>query len=189
MSQDHIDCIRDALELQIEGLCILLHRHSSACFIEGVSACNSPERPSSLRHAASQENTQRICKAAEGQSPAERRRQAESERHKGNDYFRAQDYRAAVEAFTVATELDPQSVAARANRAAAYLKLRMWSDAETDASVVLQQEPGHLKAKLRRAQARSEMGQMSLAREDALAVLEQVCHSETQNVALTPCRR
>lgn len=106
---------------------------------------------------------------------AERRRQAENERHKGNDYFRAHDYTAAVEAFTVATLLDPQSAAARANRAAAYLKLRMWSDAETDAGMALQMEPANLKARLRRAQARSELGSMKLAREDALVVLEKVC--------------
>lgn len=74
----------------------------------------------------------------------------------------------------MATELDPQSSAARANRAAAYLKLHMWSDAETDASVALQLDPGNLKARLRRAQARSELGRMSLAREDALAVLAKV---------------
>lgn len=122
------------------------------------------------------ENTQRICKAAEGMLPAERRRQAESERHKGNDYFRAHDYRAAVEAFTVAAELDPTSVAARANRAAAYLKLHMWSDAETDACETLRLDPGNLKAQLRRAQARCELGQMSLAQEDALAVLSKVRH-------------
>eukprot|EP00892_Ulva_mutabilis_P008132 jgi/Ulvmu1/5691/UM024_0038.1 len=129
----------------------------------------------SSQTAANPENTQRICRAAEGLSLAERQRQAESERHKGNDYFRAHDYTAAVEAFTVATQLDPQSSAARANRAAAYLKLRMWSDAETDAGFALQLEPNNLKARLRRAQARSEMGEMSAAKEDALAVLEKVC--------------
>lgn len=75
----------------------------------------------------------------------------------------------------------PHNASVRANRAAAYIKLRLWPEAVVDCDAVLAMEPGHLKAHMRRAAARMEMGEMEAAAADvdaALAINPGACDSQ-----------
>lgn len=60
----------------------------------------------------------------------------------------------AVSLYSQALSKDGGLVAALNNRALAYLKLGAHTDAEADASAVLQLEPRNVKARLRRGNAR-----------------------------------
>lgn len=120
-------------------------------------------------------NTTRLAQAAALLTPAERCNQAANELNKGREAFHAKELSTAIEHFTLATELDPRCTAARCNRAAAYLKLRMWADASADCDAVLVLDPGSMKAYMRRAVAKGELKDWHSAKEDALVVLNHVC--------------
>ena len=80
----------------------------------------------------------------------ERRWAAAREKEKGNELFKAREYRSAIEAYDVSIALDAANPAPFANRAAAYMKLRRWSDAARDCDAALALDPEHFKALLRR---------------------------------------
>lgn len=85
------------------------------------------------------------------------------------------EYSAAVEAYTLALKLNPNDVTAHNNRAAAYLKLKHWDDAELDCTHALKLEASNWKAHMRRASARLEKGgeeHVRAARDDAAQALE-----------------
>lgn len=67
--------------------------------------------------------------------------------------FAKGDYHSALDHFTAAIKLDPSNIAARNNRALAYLKLSKHQEAAADCSSVLEAEGGNVKALLRRAAA------------------------------------
>ncbi len=80
----------------------------------------------------------------------ERRWAAAREKEKGNELFKAREYRSAIEAYDVSIALDATTPAPLANRAAAYMKLRRWSDAVNDCDAALALDPENFKALLRR---------------------------------------
>ena len=80
----------------------------------------------------------------------ERRWAAAREKEKGNELFKAREYRSAIEAYDVSIALDATTPAPFANRAAAYMKLRRWSDAVNDCDAALALDPENFKALLRR---------------------------------------
>jgi tetratricopeptide (TPR) repeat protein len=80
----------------------------------------------------------------------ERRWAAAREKEKGNELFKAREYRSAIEAYDVSIALDATTPAPFANRAAAYMKLRRWSDAVSDCDAALALDPENFKALLRR---------------------------------------
>ena len=92
------------------------------------------------------------------------------EREKGNEAFRCGDAAQAVEHYAAALALGP-SVALRANRAAAHLKLKQWDACIEDCTWALEAEPGHVKALVRRAAARLEVKRFESALDDAEAAL------------------
>lgn len=89
---------------------------------------------------------------------AERQWRSQREKEKGNEAFKASEYVAAVEAYTISLRLDPKNETVHTNRAAAYLKLKRWEDAETDCSAALALDANNWKARMRRAAARLEQG-------------------------------
>ncbi len=72
---------------------------------------------------------------------------------------REKHYAAAVEEYTLSLGLRPGHAATHLNRAAAYIKLKRWEDADADTSNALVLDPGNLKALLRRGEARMQLGQ------------------------------
>jgi len=90
---------------------------------------------------------------------------------RGNAAFKAGDYCKAVELYTEALSLDGSLLAARNNRAMAYLSLGRAAEAEADCDAVLTQEPRNVKALLRRASAREARGDAERAADDLRAVL------------------
>ena len=115
--------------------------------------------------------TAALREANAGASEVERRWLAERQKEKGNECFKAGELAAAVEAYTLSLELAPGAAAVHANRAAAYLKLRRWDDAEADATFALELQPGYFKALLRRGAARVELGRHREALGDLEAAL------------------
>ena len=62
-----------------------------------------------------------------------------------NVEFKAGNYPAAVTLYSQAVELDPGEVTYPANRANVYLKMKKWSEAETDCTNALKIKPTHAK--------------------------------------------
>jgi tetratricopeptide (TPR) repeat protein len=102
----------------------------------------------------------------------ERRWAAAREKEKGNELFKAREYRSAIEAYDVSIALDCTTPAPFANRAAAYMKLRRWSDAVNDCDAALALDPENFKALLRRGACVLEANEEDAA-ERALEDFEQ----------------
>ncbi|TFK69509.1 TPR-like protein [Pluteus cervinus] len=79
---------------------------------------------------------------------------AQSSKEKGNAAFKAGDYPTAIGHYTAAILADPNDITFPLNRAAAYLKLGKYQDAERDCSTVLAKDSKNVKALFRRGQSR-----------------------------------
>ncbi|CAG7852200.1 SubName: Full=Uncharacterized protein {ECO:0000313/EMBL:CCA67660.1} [Serendipita indica DSM 11827] len=98
---------------------------------------------------------------------------------KGNEFFKAGNYAAAVGEYTSAMLADPKDATFPLNRAAAYLKLNKFQDAERDCGRALTIEPKNVKALFRRGQARAGLGNYSTALQDIDQVLKLEPANET----------
>ena len=67
----------------------------------------------------------------------ERRRQAENEKNKGNEFMKSKEYNSAVECYAKSISINDQEAAAFCNRAMAYLKLKNFGKAIEDANRAL----------------------------------------------------
>ena len=117
---------------------------------------NEPEEDLSVPGASV--DVERTLKAMKGATLQEKRWVATREKEKGNELFKAKEFRSAIDAYTLSLTLDPQSAPVHANRAAAYMKLKRWDDAEADCTAALTCEPGYFKALMRRGAVRLETG-------------------------------
>lgn len=70
---------------------------------------------------------------------------------------RAKEYADAIEHYTLSLGFHANNPSVHANRAAAYLKIKMWDAAETDCTMALELDPKYLKAWIRRAACMVEM--------------------------------
>ncbi|KAK3234950.1 hypothetical protein CYMTET_54829 [Cymbomonas tetramitiformis] len=84
----------------------------------------------------------------------------------GNALFAKGDIEGALKCYTRSLELRPDNTPVLANRAAAYLKLSRFQEAEADCSAVLMQDASYVKVYHRRALARKGLGKLSEAAED-----------------------
>ena len=71
-------------------------------------------------------DVQRTLKAMRGASEKEKKWVAMREKEKGNELFKAKEFRSAIEAYTLSLKLDPDSPAVHSNRAAALMKQGRW---------------------------------------------------------------
>ncbi|PAA94408.1 hypothetical protein BOX15_Mlig007117g1 [Macrostomum lignano] len=111
----------------------------------------------------------------------ERRKQlAESKKAAGNEAFKAGKFEEAVELYTKATQLNPESAVYFSNRAMALLKLERFAAAEADCCSALELDAKIVKAYYRRGQARQKLGKLP----DALRDLEEALALEPNNKAL-----
>ncbi|KAF8257306.1 hypothetical protein EI94DRAFT_1671024 [Lactarius quietus] len=91
---------------------------------------------------------------------------AAASKEKGNAAFKAGDYPAAIGHYTNAAIADPSDPTYFLNRAAAYLKLSKYEDAERDCTAVLNLSKRSVKAFFRRAQARVALQKLGEAHND-----------------------
>ncbi|XP_068179654.1 sperm-associated antigen 1-like [Antennarius striatus] len=105
---------------------------------------------------------------------------ANHEKDKGNEAFRAKDYKEAVVYYSRSLSVLP-TVAAYGNRAQAEIKLQHWDNALTDCQSALKLEPCNVKALLRRATVSFHKRKFQMAAEDLRMVLKE----EPQNPTAT----
>ena len=104
-------------------------------------------------------DVQRTLKAMRGASEKEKKWVAMREKEKGNELFKAKEFRSAIEAYTLSLKLDPDSPAVHSNRAAALMKQGRWHDAIADCTCALDLDPKFFKALMRRGAALLEIGE------------------------------
>ncbi|KAF7767926.1 hypothetical protein Agabi119p4_7169 [Agaricus bisporus var. burnettii] len=97
---------------------------------------------------------------------------AQKEKEKGNAAFKAGDYPSAIGHYTAAVLADPKDHTYPLNRAAAYLKLGKFEDAERDCTKVLNLSPKNVKAYFRRGQANVGQSRFIEARRDFTEALK-----------------
>ncbi|XP_024525713.1 sperm-associated antigen 1 [Selaginella moellendorffii] len=105
-------------------------------------------------------------------SQTEREWHANREREKGNELFKAREYIASLDAYSLSLELFSNSATTFANRAAVQVKLNRWDDAVADCSKALELDPNHVKALLRRGVAYLEIGRPEAALRDLTAAFD-----------------
>lgn len=91
---------------------------------------------------------------------------AEVAKEKGNLAFKKKDFKGAVEYYTEAIRLDRQNATYYSNRAAAYLAISSFQQAEADCSMAIDLDKKNVKAFLRRGTAREFLGYYRDADED-----------------------
>lgn len=101
------------------------------------------------------------------QSEAE---QAESFKNDGNKFFKAGDYTHAIEFYTKAVILQPQSATYLGNRAAAYMSAGRWNDALNDCKRAVELDGRNNKMLLRLARIYTSIGQP----EEAIATFSRI---------------
>jgi tetratricopeptide (TPR) repeat protein len=82
---------------------------------------------------------------------------------KGNDFYKAKNYSAAIASYTKAIELDTTSAALLTNRAAASLMLLQYKEAIQDCDAALVIENDNSKAYFRKATALKGLGKLNEA--------------------------
>ena len=77
---------------------------------------------------------------------------------KGNEFVKAKEYSAAVGCYTRSIELNNKEPFTYANRAMAYLKMKLYKNVIDDSNSALELKPGYLKAIHRRGKAYAALG-------------------------------
>lgn len=86
----------------------------------------------------------------------QKKRYAEDERLKGNEFMKSKEYQDAVNCYTKSLEL-MEEAATFSNRAMAYLKLKNYNQVIEDANSALKIDPKYLKAYHRRGKGYFEL--------------------------------
>ncbi|TEB36526.1 TPR-like protein [Coprinellus micaceus] len=97
---------------------------------------------------------------------------AQLHKEKGNEAFKNSKYADAVGFYSAAIVANRDEPTYPLNRAAAYLKLGKYEDAEHDCTTVLTLKPKHPKALFRRGQARVGLERFGSAKQDFRAALD-----------------
>lgn len=85
---------------------------------------------------------------------------------RGNEYFKEKNFSEAIDSYSTSIHHSP-TAQAFANRAAAYLKMCKYLQAENDCTEALKLDGEYMKAYGRRAIAKKELGKLKEAKEDA----------------------
>ncbi|MED6266328.1 hypothetical protein CHARACLAT_000983, partial [Characodon lateralis] len=113
---------------------------------------------------------------------------ASREKDKGNEAFRANDYKEAIAYYSRSLSILP-TVSAYNNRAQAEINLQHWHNAMRDCQQVLELEPRNKKALLRRATVHNHMGNFQMASEDLRMVLQEEPNNATAIQLLSKIER
>lgn len=90
---------------------------------------------------------------------------AEAKKAKGNEFFKAKDYRNAISLYTEAISLDPSQVSYYSNRSASYAGLKEWEPAAEDGEACIRTDKKFIKGYFRAATAYDELGNFKKALE------------------------
>ena len=112
-------------------------------------------------------------------------RRALDEKAKGNEQYKAGEYRPAIQSYTTALRLQQNNAVVHANRGMCHLKLKQYRQALADCTAAVQIDATYTKAYLRRGIAHRRLGQHSQAITDLDVVLEH----EPRNAEATEHRR
>ncbi|XP_073391108.1 uncharacterized protein [Physcomitrium patens] len=115
---------------------------------------------------------ERLLSIGKSKSMVERKWFAEREREKGNDLFKAKEYSASIDAYSMAIELYPNSALAHGNRAATNIKLKRWEDAIKDCDTAINIDGNYMKGYMRRGLANLEMDNAEESVRDLQKALE-----------------
>ena len=103
-------------------------------------------------------------------------RRALNEKAKGNEQYKAGEYRLAIQSYTHSLRLQQNNAIVYANRGMCYLKLKQYRQALADCTAAVQIDDGYTKAYLRRGITHRRLNQTSQAIKD----LDIVLHRERQ---------
>lgn len=117
---------------------------------------------------------------------------AAAAKKEGNDFFRAKNYAAAVEAYGRAIDLSPDDHTFYSNRSAAYAAMGEWERAAADGQMCINKNRDWIKGYFRLATAQQNMGQFqdaidTLNRGKALANLPKQTRDDINN-KIAECR-
>lgn len=105
-------------------------------------------------------------------STVERQVYATREKQKGNECFKAGETEESITYYSRAIALDDTNAIVYANRALAFLRLKIFQKAEEDCTRAIALDPAYLKARTRRGMARHRRGKYEGAIEDFEHVFE-----------------
>lgn len=96
---------------------------------------------------------------------------AEKYKDEGNEYFKASNYKLAIEKYTLAIEANPKVAAYYANRAFAHIRMESFGYAIADATIAIELDSRFIKGYYRRATANMALGRFK----ESLKDLQTVC--------------
>ena len=117
-----------------------------------------------------------------------KKREAESERFKGNEYMKSKEYEEAIMCYGKAIEMNPAEAANYSNRAMAYLRMKVYPKAVDDATKAIEIDSNYVKAYHRRGKAYLAMKKYELAIPDFQFILEKNPHDMDINESLRDAR-
>ncbi|XP_076459361.1 dnaJ homolog subfamily C member 7-like isoform X2 [Babylonia areolata] len=97
---------------------------------------------------------------------------AESKKEEGNEYYKQQKYREALECYTQAINICPSCAAYYGNRAAANIMLKKYRDGLSDAQNAVQIDPTFVKGYIREGKCHMKLGNSMAASNSFHRVLE-----------------
>ena len=118
----------------------------------------------------------------------ERKRTAENEKNKGNEFMKSKEFNSAVECYTKSIGINPNEAATYSNRAMAYLKLKNYGSVIDDANKALELQPDYLKAFHRRGTAFLATNKFEEAIKDFQYILEKDPDNKGINASLQDAR-
>lgn len=96
----------------------------------------------------------------------ERKKMAENERLKGNEYMKSKESQEAIKCYSKSLELFSDDPATYSNRALAYLKTKEYARALEDAEAAIKLKEDYIKAYHRRGKAYAALNKLELAIRD-----------------------
>ena len=105
-------------------------------------------------------------------------RRALNEKSKGNEFYKASEYKSALKCYTHSLRLQQNNAVVYANRGMCYLKLKQYRQALADTTAALQLDDTYTKAYLRRGIAHRRLFQHQQALKDLDVVLTREPHNK-----------
>ena len=118
----------------------------------------------------------------------EKKREAEAERFKGNEYMKSKEHDQAIVCYGKAIEMNPGEAANYSNRAMAYLRMKIYPKVIEDADKAIEIDPQYVKAYHRRGKAYLATKKYELAIPDFQFILEKNPHDMDINDSLREAR-
>lgn len=140
-------------------------------------------------YATIQEQVEIIAKSNVSSKQARNEEAAEAAKEKGNAAFKEKQWQKAVNSYTEAIKLNGKVATYYSNRAAAFLELTSYRQAEADCTSAINLDPKSVKAYLRRGTAREMLGYYKEAVDDFNHALVLEPMNKTAGVAVNRLKK